>query len=85
MTNAAIIVNQQDYLKEHRLAKNGSIEEQCWAKANIKKFHKSVQFSVSRRKVCQEAWLWWPVVLIEIYHVKLKIESEKMKFKNETQ
>ena len=21
--------------------------------------------------------LWWPVVLIEIYHVKLKIESEK--------
>ena len=56
MTNAAIIVNQQDYLKEHHLAKNGSIEEQCWAKANIKKFHKSVQFSVSRRKVCQEAW-----------------------------
>ena len=56
MTNAVITVNQQDYLKEHHLAKNGSIEEQSWAKANIKKFHKSVQFSVSRCKICQEAW-----------------------------
>ncbi len=56
MTNAVMTVNQQDYLKEHHLAKNGSIEEQCWAKANIKKFHKSVQFSVSRCTICQEAW-----------------------------
>ena len=35
---------------------NGGIEEQCWAKANINKFHKSVQYTVSQCTVCQEAW-----------------------------
>ena len=57
LTNAKQIhtINQQDYLKEYNI-KNGSIEEQCWAKANIQKFHKSVQFSVSQCNICKEAW-----------------------------
>ena len=49
-------VNQQVYLKEYDIAKHGSIEEQCWAKANINKFHKSIEFSISQCKICQEAW-----------------------------
>ena len=56
LANVEQIPNQQDYLKEYDITKNGSIEEQCWAKANIKKFHKSVQFSVSQCNICQEAW-----------------------------
>ena len=36
------IPTQENYLKEFDLIKNGSIREQMWAKANIKKFHKSV-------------------------------------------
>ena len=35
---------------------NGVIEEQCWAKTNINKFHKSVKYIVSQCTVCQEAW-----------------------------
>ena len=38
---------------------NGGIEKQikqCWAKANISKFHKSVQYTVNQCTVCQEAW-----------------------------
>jgi hypothetical protein len=35
---------------------NGGIEERCWAKANINKFNKSVQYIVSQCTVCQEAW-----------------------------
>ena len=35
---------------------NGGIEEQCWAKANINKFHNSVQYTVSQCTVCHEAW-----------------------------
>ena len=34
---------------------NGGIEEQCWAEANINKFHKSVRYTVSQCTVCQEA------------------------------
>ena len=33
-------VNQQDYMNEFDILKNGGIEEQCWAKSNINKFHK---------------------------------------------
>jgi hypothetical protein len=41
------IVSQQDYLKEFDIKKNGSIHDQSWAKANITKFHKSVQHAIS--------------------------------------
>ena len=49
-------ISQQDYLNMFDSAQNGGIEEQCWAKANINKFHKSVQYTVSQCTVCQEAW-----------------------------
>ena len=35
---------------------NGDSEEQCLAKTNINKFHKSVKYIVSQCTVCQEAW-----------------------------
>jgi hypothetical protein len=38
-------LNQEDYLKILD-KKNSGIEEQCWAKASINKFHKSVQYTV---------------------------------------
>ena len=38
------------------ITSNGGIEKQCWAKANINKFHKSVQYIISQCTVCQEAW-----------------------------
>ncbi|CAB4002039.1 Hypothetical predicted protein [Paramuricea clavata] len=50
------ILNQQDYLNMFDNTNNGGIEEQCWAKANINKFNKSVQYIVSQCTVCQEAW-----------------------------
>ena len=50
------IVNQQDYLKQFDITKSGGFEQQCWAKSNINKFHKSVQFSISQCTICQEAW-----------------------------
>jgi hypothetical protein len=51
------ILNQLDYLNiMFDKSKNGGIEEQCWAKANINKFNKSVQYIVSQCAVCQEAW-----------------------------
>ena len=37
--------------------KYGGIEKQCWAKANMNKFHKSVQYIVSQCTICWEAWL----------------------------
>ena len=49
-------VSQQDYLNMFDNTNNGGIEEQCWAKANINKFDKSVQYIVSQCTVCQEAW-----------------------------
>ena len=49
-------VNQQDYMNEFDILKNGGIEEQCWAKSNINKFHKSVEFSTSQCTICREAW-----------------------------
>ncbi len=49
-------ISQQEYLNLFDTTNNGSIEEQCWAKTNINKFHKSVQYTVSNCTVCQEAW-----------------------------
>ena len=49
-------ISQQEYLNLFDTTNNGSIEEQCWAKTNISKFHKSVQYIVSHCTVCQEAW-----------------------------
>ncbi len=49
-------ISQQDYLNLFDTTNSGSIEEQCWAKTNINKFHKSVQYIVSHCTVCQEAW-----------------------------
>ena len=48
--------NQQDYLKEFDIIQNGSIHEQSWAKYNINKFHKSVEFAISQCTICQEGW-----------------------------
>ncbi len=45
-------ISQQDYLNAFDTTNNGSIEEQCWAKTNINKFHKSVQYIVSHCTVC---------------------------------
>jgi hypothetical protein len=51
------IPTQENYLKEFFYSiKNGSIHEQMWAKANIKKFHKSVEFFISKCSICHEAW-----------------------------
>jgi hypothetical protein len=49
-------ISQQDYLNMFDIAQNGSIEEQSWAKGNLNKFHKSVQYTVSQCTVCHEAW-----------------------------
>ncbi|CAB3994683.1 ATP-dependent DNA helicase PIF1, partial [Paramuricea clavata] len=49
-------INQLDYLNMFDNTNNGGIEEQCWAKANINKFNKSVQYIVSQCTECQEAW-----------------------------
>ena len=49
-------MDQEGYLNLFDNTNNGGIEEQCWAKANINKFHKSVQYIVSQCTVCQEAW-----------------------------
>ena len=49
-------INQQDHLNVFDNTNNGGIEEQCWAKANINKFNKSVQYIVSQCTECQEAW-----------------------------
>ena len=48
--------NQQDYLKEFDVLKNGKIHEQDWAKLNIAKFHKSLKFSTYQCTICKEAW-----------------------------
>ena len=49
-------ISQQEYLNTFDMAENGGIEQQSWAKANINKFHKSVQYAISQRTVCKEAW-----------------------------
>ncbi|XP_028408480.1 uncharacterized protein LOC114531038 isoform X1 [Dendronephthya gigantea] len=49
-------INQEDYLNLFDISNNGRIGEQCWAKANINKFHKSMQYTVAQCTVCHEAW-----------------------------
>ena len=48
-------ISQQDYLKHFNNTECGSIEKQSWAKANINKFHKSLQYNICHCKVCHEA------------------------------
>ena len=50
------VINQYEYLSMFDSINNGSIEEQGWAQANISKFHKSMEYTVSRCTVCEEAW-----------------------------
>jgi hypothetical protein len=49
-------INQDDYLRTFDITTNGGIEEQYWAKANMNKFHKSVQYTVNQCTICQEGW-----------------------------
>ena len=49
-------VNQSKYLNEFDSMKNGPLHDQCWAKCNMKQFHKSVQYFIFQCTVCQEAW-----------------------------
>ena len=49
-------LSQTDYLNLFDITQNGGIEEQCWAKTNISKFNKSMQYTVIQCTVCQEAW-----------------------------
>ena len=50
------ITSQQDYLNKFDIEKDGSIHEQSWAKFNINKFSKSIEFFISQCTICQEAW-----------------------------
>ena len=47
--------NQNNYLSAFDISENGGIEEQSWAKTNMNKFHKSIQYVVSQCTVCFEA------------------------------
>jgi hypothetical protein len=38
------VVNQEQYLKEFDVVKNGCLHKQTWAKANVKKIAKSTQY-----------------------------------------
>ena len=49
-------INQQGYLNAFDIHNNGGIEDQCWANANMNRFHKSVQYIVGQCTVCKEAW-----------------------------
>ena len=49
-------VNQSKYLNEFDSMKNGPLHGQCWAKCNMKQFHKSVQYCIFQCTVCKEAW-----------------------------
>ena len=55
-TSTTKITNQQDYLKDCDINKNGHIYEQSWAKSSMNKFHKSVEFFISHCTICKEAW-----------------------------
>ena len=50
------VSNQHEYLKEFDIIKNGRLHERSWAKSNINKFHKYVEFVISQCTICQEAW-----------------------------
>ena len=47
---------QQDYLSRFSNLESDRIEEHCWAKANITKFHKSFHYVISQCTICHEAW-----------------------------
>ena len=47
------VLNQEDYLSMFDNTNNGGIAEQCWAKTNINKFNKSVQYVISQCSVCK--------------------------------
>ena len=49
-------ISQQDYLTQFNNTQYGGIENQSWAKTNINKFYKSVQYNVCHCTVCHEAW-----------------------------
>ena len=49
-------INQQEYLNMFNNCQNGGIEEQCWAKANIDKFHKTLHYNTIQCTICHEAW-----------------------------
>ena len=48
-------MNQVNYLQEFNTS-NGFLHEQCWAKSNLNKFHKSNQFVITQCTICHEAW-----------------------------
>jgi hypothetical protein len=50
------IINQQDYLNKFDIEKDGSIHEQSWAKNNINKFSKCMEFFINQCTICQEVW-----------------------------
>jgi hypothetical protein len=50
------IVSQQDYLNKFDIEKDGGIHEQSWAKFNINKFYKSIEFFINQCTICKEAW-----------------------------
>lgn len=47
-------VTQSQYLKNFDFNINGYLHEQTWAKSNIKKFHKSMEFTIWQCTVCEE-------------------------------
>ncbi|CAB4012613.1 Hypothetical predicted protein [Paramuricea clavata] len=49
-------LGNQDYLNKFDIEKDGSIHEQSWAKNNINKFSKSIEFFINQCTICQEAW-----------------------------
>ena len=49
-------MNREMYLSMFDNTSNGGIEEQCLAKANISKFHNSLQFHMIQCTICQVAW-----------------------------
>ena len=49
-------LNQSHYLSNFNISANGCLHEQPWAKHNIKKFHKSLEFTMTQCTVCKERW-----------------------------
>ncbi len=49
-------IDQHGYLNMFDNTSHGGIEQQSWAKSNIDKSHKSLQYFVSQCTICQEAW-----------------------------
>ena len=51
-------MTQQDYLSRFSNLESDSIEEQCWAKANILNFINLCVMFISQCTICHEAWPW---------------------------